>query len=129
MNATDINTFVTILGILVGLGFMSGLIIERRKRQQLLIGALHDTIQSIRKGRQVKLAVLEDFPSHKHLFEELRPYLICRSQISKTMHQYEQWHEVIRKAGERSVLNILGTDWESEIDRTIAHLEHLKQLI
>ena len=132
INATGVNTIVTVIAIIIGLAGLiggAGTFVERRRRKIDISEAIDATMQSIRSGRQIKMAVLEDFPNHKRLVSRLRPYVFRKARIEEATKQYEQWYRTIREAGEKSPINILGADWKSEVETTIAHLKNLKKAI
>lgn len=133
INSTGVNTVVTLVAIIIGLaGIAVGSVlffVQRRKRRFALIDSIRSTRQSIQNGHQVKMAMLEGFPTHKLLVSDLRPYLLRTMRIDQAMHQYEEWYNTIRKAAENSPLNILGADCQSEIDTTLDHLDNLEESI
>lgn len=132
INSTGVNTVVTLVAIIIGVAGIavgSGVFVQRRKRRFALIDSIRSTRQSIQNGRQVKMAMLEDFPTHKRFVSDLRPYLLRTKKIDRAMRQYEEWFNTIRKAAERSPLNILGADVQSEIDTTLGHLDNLEESI
>ena len=132
INATGVNTIVTTIAIIIGLAGLiagSGVFVERRRRKIDILEAIDTTIHSIRSRRQIKMAVLEDFPNHKRLVLRLLPCLLRKWKIEEATKQYEQWYRTISEAGEKNPMNIFGADWKSEVDITLGHLENLKKAI
>jgi hypothetical protein len=121
-----------IIGIATATIALSAILIERQKRLHSFNAAIQKTIDSItERGRNCKVAVLEDFPDHERLFMELKPYLLFlkRSKTDKAWENYKGWYKTIDQAQKQNVLNILGADSQSEIDTSIYHLKGLLKKI
>ena len=123
----NIPIIISIIGVIVAL--IAGLLIDRQKRVNRLNNSIQKTINSITKGkgRNCKVAILEDFPEHDRLAMELLPYLLFsgRRKTERAWENYKDWYETIDQAQKQDMLNILGADIQSEIETTVLHLTNL----
>jgi hypothetical protein len=127
MDATTLNTTVTLIGIVIGCITISTIYIEKRRHRLNLSESIFATIKSIKKGRNCKVAVLEDFPVHKKLSMALMPYLVFKKKsFARIFSEYEGWHETIKDASKRNQLAPFGADWQEEIDFTMDCLNKIK---
>jgi len=130
MDATTINTTVTIIGIVIGCIAIATIYIEQRRQRLNLSEAISATIKSIKKGRNCKVAVLEDFLVHKKCSLALMPYLVLKKKsFARIFSEYEGWYETIKEASNHDPLTSFGADWQIEIDFTMDCLNKIKNHI
>ena len=123
----SIPIIVSIIGIIVAI--IAGILIDRQKRVNSLNNSIQKTINSITKGkgRNCKVAIIEDFHEHERLYIELLPYLTFfgRCKTERAWENYKDWYKTIDQAQKQDVLNILGADSQSETEITVLHLINL----
>jgi len=105
MDAAELNSFATVLGIFIGCTGILVAYIEKERHRLYLKEAILDTIRSIEKGRNCKMAVLEDFPEHKNLITNLRPYTMLRKRrLMQALSEYEAWYDSVKQASGRATM-------------------------
>ena len=133
MDATELNAFATVLGIFIGCVGICVACIERNRHRLYLKEAILGTIKSIREGRNCKVAVLEDFPEHKDLITNLRPYVMFKKRrFIQALSEYEAWHDTIKQASRRSAIISFGADLPGEREHaasTVSHLERIRHFV
>lgn len=102
----------------------SGFLIKRQSLIIKLNRSIQKTLDSIKQGRNCKIAIIEDFHEHERLALDLLPYLLFNSR-SRTESALRNYNDLYNKKYQDNILNLLGADWQSEIDEILKHLTAL----
>ena len=89
--------FAVAVGVFGGVAALVLAFIPYRKHRLALLDSLDDTIRSIESGRLSQVAIAEDYPTHKNLINDLRPYRILDIGFTRACKSYNDLYEKIYK--------------------------------